>query len=291
MVGVVDIGTNSMRLLITDGETELGRWVEVTGLGRGLDSSGSLSEDAIARTIEILEKYGQMMDRHGVEKSLAIATSASRDAANREAFFDRAESALGVRPTLISGDTEGRYAFAGATGDLELERPIIVTDIGGGSTEFVTADTVRSVDMGTVRLGDRSLPRRPPSQSELAEAMFTTDQAFGEVRVGDVGSHVGVAGTWTSLAAIGLELDSYDRDAVHGSRLTIDDIGDLVARLSKMTIEQTRRIPSLDPKRAPVILPGAIIARAVMGTLGVDETIVSESDTLDGAAMELIGIA
>lgn len=291
MVGVVDIGTNSMRLLITDGESEMGRWVEVTGLGRGLDSSGSLSEGAMITTIQVLDRYGLAMDEHGVEKRLAIATSASRDATNREAFFDRAEMALGVRPTLISGETEGRYAFAGATSDLELDRPIVVTDIGGGSTELVSAGAVQSIDVGTVRLGDRALPQRPPSQSELERVWSILEDEFAGVRVGVAGSHVGVAGTWTSLAAMALGLDTYDREAVHGSRLSIDSLSDLIARLATMTLEETRRIPGLDPKRASVILPGAIIARAVMERLGVAETIVSERDTLDGAAMELIGIA
>jgi exopolyphosphatase/guanosine-5'-triphosphate,3'-diphosphate pyrophosphatase len=291
MVGVVDIGTNSMRLLITDGDVELGRWVEVTGLGRGLESSGSLSEEAMETTIQVLETYGRAMEEHGVEKRLAIATSASRDAANREMFFDRAETALGVRPTLISGGTEGRYAFSGATSDLELEQPVVVTDIGGGSTEFVTPDLVQSVDVGTVRLGDRALSGRPPSESELEMAQSILEEGFAGIDFTDVGSHVGVAGTWTSLAAIALGLDVYDHKAVHGSRLTIDSLDGLMARLSAMTLEETRRIPGLDPKRAPVILPGAIIARAVMVTLGVAETIVSERDTLDGAAMELIGIA
>jgi exopolyphosphatase/guanosine-5'-triphosphate,3'-diphosphate pyrophosphatase len=291
MVGVVDIGTNSMRLLITDGEADFGRWVEVTGLGRGVDSSGSLAEETVEATVHVLEKYGRIMDEHEVGKRLAIATSASRDATNRETFFDRAETALGVRPTLISGETEGRYAFSGAIGDLELEPPVVVTDIGGGSTEFVTADLVRSVDVGTVRLADRALPGRPPTRDELEKARSIVNEALAGVEAGDVGSHIGVAGTWTSLSAIALGLDRYDRDVVHGSRLSVDSLADLVARLSAMTMDETRRIPGLDPKRAPVILPGAVIARAVMETLSVTETIVSERDTLDGAAMELIGIA
>lgn len=291
IVGVVDIGTNSMRLLITDGETDLGRWVEVTGLGQGVESTGSLSEEAIATTIQVLANYGRTMDEHDVEKRMAIATSASRDAANREIFFDRAETALGVRPTLISGETEGRYAFTGATSDLELGHPVVVTDIGGGSTEFVTADVVQSVDVGTVRLGDRALPRRPPSRGELDAARSIVEDAFAIFEADHMARHVGVAGTWTSVAAIALALDRYDREAVHGSRLTAETLDDLISRLSAMTIEETRRIPSLDPKRAPVILPGAIIARAVMDALGVSETTVSERDTLDGAAMELIGIA
>ena len=289
--GVVDIGTNSMRLLITDGETELGRWVEVTGLGRGVDTTGSLDEEALTTTLRVLEDFGRMMNDHGVEKRLAIATSASRDAANREVFFDRAGTALGVRPTLISGEVEGRYAFAGATSHLDLDQPVVVTDIGGGSTEFVTVDSVRSVDVGTVRLAERALARRPPQEGDVESARSIVREAFSDIEVGEAGSHAGVAGTWTSLAAIVLGLDRYERQAVHASKLAIDYVREQIDRLSGMTLEETRQIPSLDPKRAEVILPGAIIAEAVMERLDVSETVVSELDTLDGAAMELIGIA
>ncbi len=289
-VGVVDIGTNSMRLLITDGVVEVGRWVEVTGLGRGLEESGSLSEAALAPTIAVLEDFGRLMDDAGVERRLAIATSASRDAANRDVLFARAEAALGVRPRLITGSQEGRYAFRGALSGLDPAGPVVVSDIGGGSTEFVTSDSVVSVDIGTVRLGDRVLPQRPPTTDHLEAVEELLESLFSEVDEGDVGTLVGVAGTWTSLAAIALQLPEYDRDRVHGSVVSAHDIRQLTSRLSALTLDETREIPSLDPRRAPVILPGALIAGAVMNRLGSTEAVVSEKDTLDGAAMELIGI-
>lgn len=291
IVGVVDIGTNSMRLLVTDGTRELGRWVEVTGLGRGVDAAGSLSEEAMARTLDVLSAFGETMDEHGVGARLAIATSASRDASNRDLFFDRAESALGVRPTLVTGEQEGRYAYAGATTGFYLEDPVVVSDIGGGSTELVTVEDVRSIDIGTVRLADRFLPDRPPSAGQLAAARAHLSVAFSDVGPGPVSTHVGVAGTWTSLSAVAMGLSAYDRREVHGSTLTLSALRDLIGRLSELTLEQTRKIPSLDPKRAPVILPGSLIAISVMETLRVDVTIVSERDTLDGAAMEVLGIA
>lgn len=290
-VGVVDIGTNSMRLLVTDGREEMGRWIEVTGLGRGLDASGALSEEAMENTLDALRAFGSRMDRIGVDERLAIATSASRDASNRDHFFDQVEEALGVRPTLISGEREGRYAFSGARAGLELTEPLIVTDIGGGSTEFVTASRVRSVDIGTVRLSDRSLHDRPPTADQVEQSIAVVRSMFSDIETSQEASHVGVAGTWTSLAAIALGLDTYRKAAVHGSTLTLDDIGELVDLLLPLDLSQTRQIPSLDPRRAPVILPGALIARELMKVLGANETIVSESDTLDGAAMELIGIA
>ena len=289
-VGVVDIGTNSMRLLITDGIEEVGRWIEVTGLGRGLEQTGSLSRETMRPTLEALEEFGRRMDVAGVERRLAIATSASRDASNREEFFDEAQTALGVRPTLITGNEEGRYAFNGALSGLEPPPPVVVSDIGGGSTEFVTADQATSVDMGTVRLGDRALPDRPPTagQIEIAEQMVKS--ALSDAPREDFTTHVGVAGTWTSLSAIRLDLPDYDRQLVHGSVLGVDDLESLVEHLSALTLEETRAIPALDPRRAAVILPGALIARAVMRHLGSSETVVSERDTLDGAALQLLGI-
>lgn len=289
-VGVVDIGTNSMRLLITDGIEEVGRWIEVTGLGRGLEETGSLSKRAMRPTLDALEAFGRRMDHAGVQRRLAIATSASRDASNREEFFDRAESALGVRPTLITGSEEGRYAFNGALSGLDPRPPVVVSDIGGGSTEFVTAGHAISVDIGTVRLGDRVLPERPPSASQVEIAEEMVESAFSDVPLGDFTTHVGVAGTWTSLSAIALDLPPYDRQPVHGSVLSVDGLDSLIQRLSVLTIDETKAIPGLDPRRAPVILPGALIARAVMRHLGSSQTVVSEKDTLDGAALQLLGI-
>ncbi len=289
-VGVVDIGTNSMRLLITDGVEEMGRWVEVTGLGRGVEETGSLSEESMATTIQVLVDFGQRMSDAGVERRLAIATSASRDAANRDPFFNRAEAALGVRPSLITGSKEGRYAYRGALSGLDPIGPVVVSDIGGGSTEFVTAEQSLSVDIGTVRLGDRALPDRPPRDVEIERAREMLESTFSDVEVDEVGTHVGVAGTWTSLAAIALGRSEPDLERVHGSVLGLGDVRELTVRLSALTLEETRVIPGLDPKRAPVILPGALIAEAVMSRLGSTETLISEKDTLDGAAMELIGI-
>lgn len=289
-VGVVDIGTNSMRLLITDGRSEHRRWVEVTGLGRGVDSTGRLSDEAIAASLEALVEYGRLMDVAAVERRMAIATSASRDASNREAFFDRAETALGVRPELLTGEEEGRLAFAGATSDLDLEEPIVVSDIGGGSTELVTRQSARSIDIGSVRLTERHLRDRPPSPIDMEVSARRLTEMLADFDPGSVASHIGVAGTWTSLSAIAQELPTYQSDRVHHSRLTHGATVGVVGRLSNLSLEETRSIPSLDPRRAPVILAGALIAIAVMERLGVEETIVSERDTLDGAAMELTGI-
>ncbi len=287
-VGVVDIGTNSMRLLITDGATETGRWVEVTGLGRGVNASGRLSPEAIGRTLPVLRRYGILMDTHGVEVRKAIATSACRDATNREEFFDLAEEALGVRPTLISGEEEARLAYEGATAGWELKPPLVVCDIGGGSTELVTADTAHSVDVGSVRLTETDLPHRPAPSEELAAARRRAAELFASLDLLPPGTLVGVAGTWTSLAGIDLELPVYAREAVHGHRITRERLVGLVEHLATLTLEETRRIPSLDPARAPVILGGAVVAEAVMFATDVEEALVSERDTLDGVAARLL---
>lgn len=286
-VGVVDIGTNSMRLLITDGVEEMGRWVEVTGLGRGVDRTGTLSEEAMGESLRALGAFGRLMDEHGVIRRKAIATSASRDAANREAFFDRAETLLGVRPVLIDGEEEARYAYTGAAGGWVLDPPVLVCDIGGGSTELVTEELAVSVDIGSVRLTERALPSRPAPSGELEAARLLVSGLLTPVG-SEVGTLVGVAGTWTSLAAIDSGLPAYDPSAVHGSVLTRERLQDLVADLAARTVEETAAIPALDPKRAPVILAGGVIASTVVERLGVDRVLVSERDSLDGVAIELL---
>jgi exopolyphosphatase/guanosine-5'-triphosphate,3'-diphosphate pyrophosphatase len=287
-VGVVDIGTNSMRLLIRDEDREHGRWVEVTGLGRGVDATGSLSDEAIDRTVRVLEGFGRRMTELNVESRAAIATSATRDAQNRVTFLDLAERALEVRPEVISGVDEGLLAFDGATSDLVVAEPVMVTDIGGGSTEFVMYDTVLSIDMGSVRLTDRMSSEYPLGDAAWEEAMEMAWAAFDDARGLVIGTHIGVAGTWTSLAAIVRELPGYDDADVHGHVVQQADLSRVVDMLCGMTLEEIRAIPSLDPKRAPVIRAGSIVAHAVMGVLDIDETLISVRDTLDGLAMQLL---
>ncbi len=289
-VGVVDIGTNSMRLLVTDGTREIGRWVEVTGLGRGVDRSGVLSAEGIEESLAALARFGEEMERAEVEKREAIATSASRDAANREAFFDLAESALGVRPILISGEEEARLSFAGASHQVNAAAPIVVSDIGGGSTEFVTVDGEVSVDIGSVRLTERVIPTRPAPSTELEAARSVVAGLFSAVDL-EPGTLIGVAGTWTSVAAIAQGLPAYMRDRVHGYRMSRDSLAVTVESLASKTLTETAAIPALDPKRAPVILGGALVAEGVMDILGIDEVMISEHDSLDGVALDLLAIA
>lgn len=289
-VAVVDIGTNSMRLLVTDGVEAGGRWVEVTGLGRGVDATGILSEEAIQRSLEAFRRFGHIMDAEGVERRAAIATSATRDASNRDEFLDRAEQALGVRPEVISGGREGILSFDGATIDFDVEDPVWVSDIGGGSTEIVMYDDGWSIQVGSVRLTERLGAGFPLTTAELGRARHLAAVALTGYHFGEVATHIGVAGTWTSLAAIALELDAQDDVAVHGHILGTTELNHLVEVLAGLTLEETEAIPSLDPKRAPVIRCGAIVAAAVVKRLGVDATLISVKDSLDGFASELLAV-
>lgn len=291
-VGAVDIGTNSMRLLITDGRTEFGRWEEVTGLGRGVDRTGALTPEGIEDSLVALVGFGATMDAEGVERRMAIATSAARDASNRELFFDLAGSALSVRPILVSGEEEARLAYAGATaGPLgqSLAPPVVVSDIGGGSTELVTADRGISIDIGSVRLTERVIPNRPAPPAETEAARSLLADMFREVSL-ETGALVGVAGTWTSLVGIARRLPRNSTGTIHGHRITRVELESVIGSLAAKTVEETAAIPSLHPRRAPVILAGSLIAETVMQVLGLDEAVVSEHDSLDGVAIRLLAI-
>ena len=284
-VGAVDIGTNSMRLLITDGVADAGRWERVTGLGRGVDATGALSEAAIAETLLALAEFGELMRGHWVERRRAIGTSASREASNREDFFDAVEGVLGVRPELINGDEEARLAYAGATSRFDGKPPVLVSDIGGGSTEFVTADGGISIDIGSVRLTERAIPSRPALEGEMEAARSLVGELFSGLSFPEVGSLIGVAGTWTELPALAgiIRIDA-DPHLTSVTRTQLDAVVDL---LSGFTVEKTIAL-SLHPRRAPVILAGLLIAQGVMEAAAVGEVVVSVRDSLDGVAAGLL---
>jgi exopolyphosphatase/guanosine-5'-triphosphate,3'-diphosphate pyrophosphatase len=286
-LAAVDIGTNSMRLLIAEdiagSLVELGRWVRVTGLGRGVDATGRLDPGAVDRTLLALAEFGGRMSKMGVERRRAVATSASRDAANAGDFLDRAELALEVRPEVITGGEEARLSYLGAVSSLPPEEAYVVVDIGGGSTEFVSAQGGRSIDIGSVRLTERALPDRPAGEEELAKARALVTEIFQPVAP-STARLVGVAGTWTSLA--GIKRGVFD---VHHAELTRSDVAGLVARLAAMTVEQTAALPGFDPARAPVILAGAVLAEGAMDALAAERALISEQDLLDGVVASLAG--
>lgn len=295
-LAAIDLGTNSMRLLIARLESGRVEWIDrrttVTGLGRGVDETGRLADDRIEATIDVLAGYGAAIDMAGVDRRRAVATSATRDAANREEFLDAAGDALGIRPEMISGEEEAALAFVGATSGLDALGGTVVIDTGGGSTELVMGQRHpsfrASVDMGSVRLTERDFANRPASVEDLERAQSIAAIAFRGAQIPQRAElAIGVAGTFTSLAAIDQDLPAYDPGRVHGHTLTRARMNELILYLAGLTVEETSEIPSLDPARAPVILAGAIVAREAMAVVGFDSVIVSEHDMLDGIVLGL----
>jgi exopolyphosphatase/guanosine-5'-triphosphate,3'-diphosphate pyrophosphatase len=298
-VAVVDIGTNSTRLLIAevgDGRVEeLDRRTTVTRLGEGLEASGRLSDAAMARVSDALASYREAIDAYGAERVVAVATSAMRDAANGPAFRDEIQRRFGMDARTISGDEEARLTFLGATSGRDAAGATLVIDIGGGSTEFVTGrpgadpDFHVSTRMGSVRHTERHLHHDPPTADEL-DALAEDARATVEADVpADVREHVdagiAVAGTATSLAAIDQELDPYEPEKVHGYRLSLARCKALVERLAGLTVAERRELAGLHPDRAPSIVAGAAILLESMRAFGLDSVEISETDILHGAAL------
>ena len=306
-VASIDIGTNSTRLLVgeTDGGTltTLERLMRITRLGQGVDRSRGLAPEAIERTVSVLREYREVMDRLKADpgKIRMAATSASRDAANREEFFDAAEEAIGVRPELLSGDEEARLSFLGATSDLDPALgPFLVFDLGGGSTEFVYGTTgdggsiegARSADFGCVRLTERFLTTDPPAPEDLTAAISYTESWLDDVlmaipNLGEARTVIGLAGTVSTVAAVEIGLATYDRDQIHHFVLTKAAAEDVFRTLATETRADRVHNPGLEEARADVIVGGCCALVAVFRRLGLDEVLVSEADILDGLALSV----
>jgi exopolyphosphatase / guanosine-5'-triphosphate,3'-diphosphate pyrophosphatase len=295
-VAAIDIGTNSVRLLIADeAGREIARPMRITRLGQGVDVTGTLSAEAIARTVSVLTEYRAAMDGARVTRVRATATSAARDAQNSQQFFDAAERALGVRPELLSGDEEARLSFRGATHGLSSTlAPFLIIDLGGGSTEFVLGtsapEALLSTQMGCVRMTERHLKADPPSAAELEACFADVRRELTKVRaVMDVSrarTVVGLAGTVTALSAMQLGLTRYDASKTHHSRITRSQVEALFNRLSVATVAERRNLLA-EPARAEVIVGGAAVLLTTMRDLSLDELLVSERDILDGLAASL----
>ena len=284
-VGVVDLGTNSTRLLVADVDDgrvdEIERRTEITRLGEGGDERRKLLPLPIARVRNVLAEYRRELDAQGAEHVLAIGTSAVRDAENGEAFLGEVEWSYGFASRLLSGEEEAELTRRGVANGREVGDGTLVLDIGGGSTELITAASRRSLDIGSVRLTERFLLSDPPTRDEL-------DACAGAVRkvLPALGpdSAIGVAGTITSLAA--LELGRYDPEEVHGYRLSREGVEAQLERLASLPLAERRELPGLEPERAPVIVGGAVIVDEVLRRYGLDELEISERDLLHGAALE-----
>lgn len=294
----IDCGTNSTRLLVADAEGRtVERLMEITRLGQGVDATGALDPAAVERTLDTLRRYREVMDRHGVGHVRITATSAARDAANRDAFFDAAESVVGARPELLGGDEEGRLSFTGATAELDpADGPFLVVDIGGGSTEFAygthECEAVRSLDLGCVRVTEKFLHHDPPRPEELHAALSVVDAHLDDLerevpQARDAARFVGLAGTVSTTAAVEQGLATYDRDAIHHFVLTRAAVEDVFRTLATETVEQRRDNPGMEPQRADVIVGGLCVLVAIMRRFGLEECLVSEADILDGLVASL----
>ncbi|HWD75016.1 MAG TPA: Ppx/GppA phosphatase family protein [Solirubrobacteraceae bacterium] len=299
-VAVVDIGSNSTRLLIArvedDHVTELVRRSQVTRLGAGVDADGRLREDAMQRVFETLERYRAEIGQHQCKRAVAVLTSAVRDSANGRQFAEAVQTRYALEPHVLTGDEEAQLTFLGATSgrDGSDRTPTLVLDIGGGSTELVIGcgrEVVFhvSTQAGVVRQTERHLHHDPPEPVELAELAedvrgILTAGVPAERRAG-VRQGIGVAGTATSLAAIAQDLDPYDPEKVHGYMLSAGECDRILDRLSKMTVEERRHVAGLDPDRAPTIVAGIVIFREVLSLFGLEQIEISEHDILRGAAL------
>ncbi|MFK4213226.1 exopolyphosphatase [Streptomyces sp. NPDC030920] len=304
-VAAIDCGTNSIRLLVADvdpstGElVELDRRMEIVRLGQGVDRTGRLAPEALERTLAACRQYAAVIEEHGARRVRFVATSASRDAENRDEFVRGVLEILGVEPEVISGDQEAEFSFTGATKELagrdHLAKPYLVVDIGGGSTEFVVGDdhvrAARSVDIGCVRMTERHLVRDgvvtdPPAPAQIdairADIDAALDLAEESVPLTGAGTLVGLAGTVTTLASIALGLDAYDSEAIHHSRISFDRVQEITGRLLGSTHAERAAIGAMHPGRVDVITSGALILLAVMKRTGAREVVVSEHDILDG---------
>jgi exopolyphosphatase/guanosine-5'-triphosphate,3'-diphosphate pyrophosphatase len=306
-VAAIDCGTNSIRLLIADVDPATGllvdlvRRMEIVRLGQGVDRTGRLAPAALERTFAALRDYRSVIDAHGVERTRMVATSATRDASNRDEFVACTSSILGVAPEVVTGDEEARLSFTGATRELLSAGepgPYLVVDIGGGSTEFVLGTTdvqaARSVDIGCVRMTERHLAADPPTTAQVAAAEADVDRAIDvaaeTVPLADARVLVGVAGTVTTIAAIALDLPAYDSDRIHLSRLTTADVTSVADRLLSMSHAERAAMPVMHPGRVDVIGAGALILRAVVRRLGLPGLIASEHDILDGIAWSCLDL-
>ncbi|GAA3432176.1 Ppx/GppA phosphatase family protein [Kutzneria kofuensis] len=309
-VAAIDCGTNSIRLLIADvtvrddGSSSLRdvhREMRIVRLGQGVDATGRLAPEALDRTRAALVDYTALLRRKGVEAVRMVATSATRDAANRDDFFAMTREVLGVEAEVITGDEEARLSFTGAVGDCDpADGPFLVVDIGGGSTELVLGsedgvEAAKSVDIGCVRITERCLRSDPPTASEIEEAAKVAASvladAFDAVPVAKARTWIGVAGTVTTLSAVAQDLPEYDVLSTHLSTLTVDQIHSVGDRLLAMSHDERAAVPTIHPGRVDVIGGGAIILRVLADHLaehaGITQLTVSEKDILDGIALSL----
>jgi exopolyphosphatase/guanosine-5'-triphosphate,3'-diphosphate pyrophosphatase len=302
-VAAVDVGTNSVRLLVARVSAaddpplvDLARHTVITRLGQGVDEQGRIDDEALERTLEVLRRFGRQARALHAARVRVGATSAVRDAGNREDLARGIEEATGAPMEIVPGEREAGLSFLGSTRGLDRPAPFLVMDIGGGSTEFVIGEDdpreAISTQMGSVRMTERVRPRDPPTEEDLRNLAREVDRVLDEVEeripVGDARTFVAVAGTATTVQAVALVLDGYDPDRIHRTTITAEDAERALARLAGMTTEERAALPVMAPGRADVIVAGATILSRALRRLGFDEAVVSETDLLDGLALEVL---
>lgn len=294
-VAAIDCGTNTIKLLIGDLPEVAVRESRMVRLGQDVDRTGRLSDEALARVFAAIDEYAALISAHHVTRLRFCATSASRDADNAEVFGDGVFARLGVRPEVLSGDEEAALAFAGAIRNLAVhpEAPVLVVDIGGGSTELIVGSTVPesavSMDIGSVRLHERHLHSDPPTAAEVAACVADIDAALDAAPVSpaDAATVVGIAGTVTTVAAGVLDLPAYEREAIDQQVVSVAAVHDFVDRLVAMPVAERLTLPYLHPGRADVIDAGALILSRVLRRTSLATMVVSECDILDGIAWSI----
>jgi len=303
-VAAIDCGTNSIRLLVADIDVDAGtlrdvdRRMEIVRLGQGVDRTGRFAPDALERTMDACRRYADVVRATGAERVRFVATSASRDVSNRDEFEAGVRGALGVEPEVVTGDEEAALSFAGATRELagSVPEPVLVVDIGGGSTEFVLGSeavrAARSVDIGCVRMTERHLHSDPPTASEVAAARADIEAAISlaqeTVPLEVARTLVGLAGSVTTLAAMALDLPSYQPERIHHAWVTAVDVRLMSERLLAMNHDARAALPYMHPGRVDVIGAGALVLAAILDRVPVTEVVVSEHDILDGIAWSLV---
>ena len=299
-VAAIDCGTNSIRLLIADvvenNLREVFRDMEIVRLGQGVDETGQFNPDAITRTLTAVDKFAVEIARQGVEKIRFCATSATRDATNRQLFIDGVRERLGIEPEVISGEEEAALSFAGAIQDIDQSlAPFLVVDIGGGSTEFVfgtsSVEVARSVNIGCVRMSERHFANDPATAHQIEAARVDIQeaiaQAAAQVPITQAKTLIAVAGTATTVAAAALNLPEYDRYAIHLATISVVQVQEASAMFFNKSREERLALGYLHPGRVDVIAAGALVLSEIMHATGASEFIASETDILDGMARSI----
>ncbi len=299
-VAAIDCGTNSIRLLIADIDNgnfrEVSRTMEIVRLGQGVDKTKSFHPDAIDRTLAAVQLFSAEISKRGATKIRFCATSATRDATNRDLFIDGVESILGIKPEVIPGEEEAALSFIGATKELALsDGPFLVVDIGGGSTEFVygteKVEFAKSVNIGCVRMSERHFTSAPPTPGSIVEAISDIDEAIAvaakAVPITKAKTLIAVAGTATTVAAAALNLDNYDRYAIHLSRISAEKTLAVAKRFQGMERSEIENLGYMHTGRVDVIAAGSLVLSQIMLATGAKEFVASESDILDGMAWSI----